>query len=161
MRENSSPKGAAGWSILWFFVHLSAVYVVVNFGTPWMAGWTCGYGLSWGWGSVRSRVVAGRVWARSTTTWSGRQRPVSVGRCPKVGTKRRIKFFLGGVQKLLNSIPLCSYPVKTDANVLNCQNLRILTSSRPEAPLPRASWSGHLFPMARLSRPPRWLNACS
>src|SRR4029077_20575035 len=47
--------------------------------------------------------------------------------------------FFGGGAKASNSSPLYSYPVKTNANVLNCQTLRILTSSRPAAPLPRAS----------------------
>ncbi|SRR6266496_116454 len=31
-----------GWRVLWFPVHLAAVYVVVNFCTAWLAGWTRG-----------------------------------------------------------------------------------------------------------------------
>ena len=33
---------AGGWQILWFFPHLIAVYAIVNFFTPWLAGWTWG-----------------------------------------------------------------------------------------------------------------------
>jgi hypothetical protein len=29
-----------GWQGLWFFVHLAAIYVIVQFVTPWLAGWT-------------------------------------------------------------------------------------------------------------------------
>jgi hypothetical protein len=28
------------WQVLWFFVHLAAVYLIVQFVTPWLAGWT-------------------------------------------------------------------------------------------------------------------------
>jgi len=31
-----------GWQIFWFFIHLAAVYVLVEFFTPWLAGWTRG-----------------------------------------------------------------------------------------------------------------------
>jgi hypothetical protein len=31
-----------GWQILWFLLHLVAVYAVVNFCTAWLAGWTRG-----------------------------------------------------------------------------------------------------------------------
>ena len=35
-------KTAVGWTIVWFFLHLAVVYAIVNFGTPWLAGWTRG-----------------------------------------------------------------------------------------------------------------------
>ena len=31
---------ADGWHVLWFPLHLAAVYAIVIFGTPWLAGWT-------------------------------------------------------------------------------------------------------------------------
>jgi len=31
-----------GWKILWFLLHLAAVYAIVEFCTPWLAGWTRG-----------------------------------------------------------------------------------------------------------------------
>jgi hypothetical protein len=33
---------AGGWQILWFLVHLAAVYAIVKLVTPWLAGWTRG-----------------------------------------------------------------------------------------------------------------------
>lgn len=35
-------KTAVGWTIVWFFLHLAMVYAIVNFCTPWLAGWTRG-----------------------------------------------------------------------------------------------------------------------
>jgi hypothetical protein len=31
-----------GWQVLWFLLDLTAIYVLVNFATPWLAGWTRG-----------------------------------------------------------------------------------------------------------------------
>lgn len=31
-----------GWQVLWFLLHLTAVYAIVKFVTPWLAGWTRG-----------------------------------------------------------------------------------------------------------------------
>ena len=31
---------AHAWSVLWFLLHLAAVYAIVNFCTLWLAGWT-------------------------------------------------------------------------------------------------------------------------
>lgn len=31
-----------GWQALWFPLHVGAVYLIVNFCTPWLAGWTRG-----------------------------------------------------------------------------------------------------------------------
>ena len=33
---------AGGWQPLWFLLHLAAVYAIVKFVTPWLAGWTRG-----------------------------------------------------------------------------------------------------------------------
>jgi len=41
-REEAGVHGTGSWQVLWFFVHLTAVYVIVNFCTPWLAGWTRG-----------------------------------------------------------------------------------------------------------------------
>jgi|SRR5215469_1232269 len=38
---HTSPRGV-GWQILWFLLHLAAVYLIVNFATPYLAGWTRG-----------------------------------------------------------------------------------------------------------------------
>ncbi len=39
-QEKAASYTGGGWQILWFLVHLTAVYVVVEFCTPWLAGWT-------------------------------------------------------------------------------------------------------------------------
>jgi undecaprenyl pyrophosphate phosphatase UppP len=33
---------AAGWQMLWFLLHLAAIYAIVKFFTPWLAGWVRG-----------------------------------------------------------------------------------------------------------------------
>jgi hypothetical protein len=35
-------NGVSGWQVLWLPLHLAAVYVLVEFFTPWLAGWTRG-----------------------------------------------------------------------------------------------------------------------
>ena len=41
--EDTRPKYSAGkWQILWFLLHLAAVYAIVKFFTPSLAGWTWG-----------------------------------------------------------------------------------------------------------------------
>lgn len=35
-------RSARAWQVLWFLLHLAAVYVIVRFCTPWLAGWTHG-----------------------------------------------------------------------------------------------------------------------
>ena len=45
-RQVSSQSGpaenASGWQVLWFLLHVAAVYAITNFCTPWLAGWTRG-----------------------------------------------------------------------------------------------------------------------
>ncbi|MGB8010435.1 MAG: hypothetical protein WCF68_02385 [Terriglobales bacterium] len=41
-QEKPVPHSGVGWQILWFLLHLAAVYVIVEFCTPWLAGWTRG-----------------------------------------------------------------------------------------------------------------------
>jgi hypothetical protein len=41
-QEKPMPHSGVGWQILWFFLHLAAVYAIVKFCTPWLAGWTGG-----------------------------------------------------------------------------------------------------------------------
>ncbi len=41
-QEGPAPYRRNGWEILWFLLHLAAVYVIVEFCTPWLAGWTRG-----------------------------------------------------------------------------------------------------------------------
>jgi hypothetical protein len=41
-QEKPAPRSGVGWQILWFGLHLAAVYVIVKFCTPWLAGWTRG-----------------------------------------------------------------------------------------------------------------------
>jgi hypothetical protein len=41
-RGTTEPHARGGWQILWFLLHLAAVYVIVEFCTPWLAGWTRG-----------------------------------------------------------------------------------------------------------------------
>jgi hypothetical protein len=39
----AGPAGnAGGWQVLWFPLHVAAVYAITNFCTPWLAGWTRG-----------------------------------------------------------------------------------------------------------------------
>jgi hypothetical protein len=40
--EKPALHSAAGWQILWYFLHLAAVYAIVEFCTPWLAGRTHG-----------------------------------------------------------------------------------------------------------------------
>ena len=40
--EKPSRYNSAGWQMLLFLLHLAAVYVIVKFFTPWLAGWTRG-----------------------------------------------------------------------------------------------------------------------
>ena len=41
--EGESTRETGGrWKILWFLLHLAAVYAIVKFFTPWLAGWTQG-----------------------------------------------------------------------------------------------------------------------
>jgi hypothetical protein len=42
--SEDKPAGhsGSGWQVLWFLAHLAAVYALVNFFTPWLAGWTAG-----------------------------------------------------------------------------------------------------------------------
>ena len=43
VRHEDRPRRNVGlWQILWFLVHLAAVYAIVKFCTPWLAGWTRG-----------------------------------------------------------------------------------------------------------------------
>jgi hypothetical protein len=41
---HARPVGnaAVGWQVIWFLLHVAAVYSIVNFGTAWLAGWTRG-----------------------------------------------------------------------------------------------------------------------
>ena len=41
-QERPARHGVRGWQILWFVLHLAAVYALVKFFTPWLAGWTRG-----------------------------------------------------------------------------------------------------------------------
>jgi hypothetical protein len=38
----AAGKTAVGWQIVWFLLHVAVVYAIVNFCTPWLAGWTRG-----------------------------------------------------------------------------------------------------------------------
>src|SRR5271165_5055548 len=38
----SRVRRASGWPILWFLFDVAAVYLLVEFLTPWLAGWTRG-----------------------------------------------------------------------------------------------------------------------
>lgn len=42
MSEVRPAEKVRGWQVLWFFLHLAAVYTITNFCTPWLAGWTRG-----------------------------------------------------------------------------------------------------------------------
>ncbi len=41
-QENAVLHAGGGWQILWFLLHLAAVYAIVNVCTPLLAGWTRG-----------------------------------------------------------------------------------------------------------------------
>src|SRR5215468_8847443 len=41
-QSRADKHGSEVWQVLWFFVHLTAVYLIVQFVTPWLAGWTHG-----------------------------------------------------------------------------------------------------------------------
>jgi hypothetical protein len=41
-QDEPAKHSAGGWQLLWFLLHLTAVYVIVKFCTPWLAGWTRG-----------------------------------------------------------------------------------------------------------------------
>lgn len=41
-QDRPDIRGANGWQVLWFLFHLAAVYAIVQFVTPWLAGWTHG-----------------------------------------------------------------------------------------------------------------------
>lgn len=41
-RDKLPWHSASGWQILWFLLHLAAVYAIVKFCTAWLAGWTRG-----------------------------------------------------------------------------------------------------------------------
>ena len=41
-QDRPDRHSARGWQVLWFLVHLAAVYTIVKFVTPWLAGWTHG-----------------------------------------------------------------------------------------------------------------------
>lgn len=41
-RERPTLRTGGGWQILWFLLNLAAVYAIVEFCTPWLAGWTRG-----------------------------------------------------------------------------------------------------------------------
>lgn len=40
--DKAARYTTGGWQILWFLLHLAAVYAMVKFFTPWLAGWTRG-----------------------------------------------------------------------------------------------------------------------
>jgi len=40
--RQSRERSSVGWQLLWVLPHLAAVYVIVNFCTPYLAGWTRG-----------------------------------------------------------------------------------------------------------------------
>jgi hypothetical protein len=42
LQANTAKKAAMSWQILWFLPHVAAIYVIVQFCTPWLAGWTRG-----------------------------------------------------------------------------------------------------------------------
>jgi hypothetical protein len=41
-QDRPDRPSANGWQVLWFLVHLAAVYAIVQVVTPWLAGWTHG-----------------------------------------------------------------------------------------------------------------------
>src|ERR1700691_3623728 len=40
--HTTAAHSAGGWQVLWFLLHLAAVYASAGFLTPWLAGWTRG-----------------------------------------------------------------------------------------------------------------------
>jgi hypothetical protein len=42
LSHRPTRQGVGGWQVLWFLPHLAAVYALVEFLTPWLAGWTHG-----------------------------------------------------------------------------------------------------------------------
>jgi hypothetical protein len=40
--DRVAGKTTVGWQIVWFLLHVAAVYAIVNFCTAWLAGWTRG-----------------------------------------------------------------------------------------------------------------------
>jgi hypothetical protein len=42
LQDRADAHSAGGWQVLWFLLHLAAVYAIVKFCTPWLAGWTRG-----------------------------------------------------------------------------------------------------------------------
>src|ERR1700723_2872026 len=42
VEENKGLRRVSAWSVMWFLFHLTAVYALVHFVTPWFAGWTLG-----------------------------------------------------------------------------------------------------------------------
>ena len=41
-QDRPNRHTARAWQVLWFLVHLTAVYAIAKFVTPWLAGWTHG-----------------------------------------------------------------------------------------------------------------------
>ncbi len=41
-QDRPDGRSARDWQVLWFFIHLAAVYAIAEFVTPWLAGWTHG-----------------------------------------------------------------------------------------------------------------------
>jgi hypothetical protein len=42
LREARSSRDSVGWQVLWFMLHVAAVYAITLYCTPWLAGWTRG-----------------------------------------------------------------------------------------------------------------------
>ncbi len=42
VREARPSRDSAGWQVLWFLLHVAAVYAITIFCTSWLAGWTRG-----------------------------------------------------------------------------------------------------------------------
>lgn len=42
LEDKPARYTAGGWQLLWFLLHLTLVYAIVKFFTPWLAGWTRG-----------------------------------------------------------------------------------------------------------------------
>jgi hypothetical protein len=41
-QDGPAGRSSGSWQILWFLLHLAAVYAIARFCAPWLAGWTCG-----------------------------------------------------------------------------------------------------------------------
>src|SRR5208337_1722827 len=41
-QERPARHSASGWQVLWFLLHVAAVYAIVELCAPWLAGWTRG-----------------------------------------------------------------------------------------------------------------------